>query len=75
MNNFTTIQIDKKLLEKLKNAKDYPRQTYNEVLDKDLSLLVSNKKKNSYDEFLHKIQQQKIKDLWDNKADEEWENA
>jgi len=33
------------------------------------------KKKNQYDEFLHKIQQQKMKELWDNKEDEAWENA
>jgi len=33
------------------------------------------KKKNQYDEFLHKIQQVKMKELWDNKDDEVWENA
>ena len=31
--------------------------------------------KKKYDEFLHKIQQEKMKELWDNKSDEEWENA
>ena len=33
------------------------------------------KKKNQYDEFLHKIQQAKMKELWGNKEDEAWENA
>jgi len=33
------------------------------------------KKSNQYDEFLHKIQQTKMKELWDNKEDEVWENA
>jgi len=30
---------------------------------------------NQYDEFLNKIQQEKMKELWDNKVDEKWENA
>ena len=32
------------------------------------------KKRNQYDEFLHKIQQVKMKELWDNKEDKAWEN-
>jgi len=31
---------------------------------------LKNTKKNQYDEFLHKIQQAKMKELWDNKEDE-----
>ncbi len=31
--------------------------------------------KNDYDTFLHKIQQNKMKELWDNKEDENWENS
>jgi len=30
-------------------------------------------KKNQKDELLHKIQQYKMKELWDNKQDETWE--
>ena len=71
----TTIQLDKKILKKLKEAKEYPRQTYNELLDKALSIFVAVKKKNSYDEFLHRIQQAKMKELWDNKEDEAWESV
>ena len=75
MAEVTTIQLDKKTIEKLKKAKEYPRQTYNELLDKAISVFSAVKKKNSYDEFLHKIQQPKMKELWDNKEDEAWESA
>ena len=71
----TTIQLDKKIIEKLKKVKEYPRQTYNELLDHLVSVFVSVKKRNQYDEFLHKIQQPKMKELWDNKEDDAWENA
>jgi hypothetical protein len=33
------------------------------------------KKRNQYDEFLHKIQQAKMKELWGSKEDEVWEDA
>ena len=33
------------------------------------------KKSDQYDKFLHKIQQTKMKELWDNEKDEEWEHA
>ena len=75
MAEVTTIQVDKKIIEKLKKAKEYPRQTYNELLDKAISVFSAVKKKNSYDEFLHKIQQPKMKELWGNKEDEAWESA
>ena len=35
----------------------------------------NTKKRNQYDEFLHKVQKAKMKELWDNKEDEAWENA
>ena len=75
MTEVTTIQLDKKILKKLKDSKEYPRQTYNELLDKALSTFVAVKKRNNYDEFLHKIQQTKMKELWDNKEDEVWESV
>jgi hypothetical protein len=71
----STILIRKELIEKLKAAKDYPRQTYNEVLEKMIVIYLAMKKKNQYDEFLHKVQQPKMKELWDNKEDEAWENV
>ena len=71
----TTIQVNKQILEKLKSAKEHPRQTYNELLDRIISAFVAVKKSNTYDEFLHKIQQAKMKEIWDNKEDEAWESA
>ena len=71
----STIQLDKDVIEQLKKAKEYPRQTYNELLQKMSKIFIEAKKSNQYDEFLHKIQQHKMKELWDNKEDEAWENA
>lgn len=73
--NMTTIQLNKSLVESLKSAKEYPRQTYDELIKEMVKVFQGIKKKNQYDEFLHKIQQAKMKELWANKADEGWENA
>ena len=71
----STILLKKDVIELLKKAKDHPKETYNELLRKMAESFIELKKKNQYDEFLHKIQQQKMEELWDNKEDEEWENA
>lgn len=71
----TTIQIDKSIVESLKEVRQYPRQTYNELIKQMIHVFKAIKKRNQYDEFLHKIQQAKMKELWDNKEDEAWENA
>ena len=71
----TTIQLDKKLVETLKEAREYPRQTYNELISKMIEVYKGAKQKNQYDEFLHKIQQTKMQELWGNKEDEDWENV
>ncbi len=73
--NVTTVQLDKSLVNDLKEIKEYPRQTYNELISRMIEIFKSIKKKNQYDEFLHKIQQQKMKEIWGNKEDEAWENA
>ena len=75
MSEATTIQISKDVLNKLKSAKESQRQTYEELITEALSALSAVKKRNTYDEFLHKIQQVKMKELWDNKEDEVWERA
>jgi hypothetical protein len=67
----TTIQLDKSIVESLKKIREYPRQTNNALIERMINLFKSVKSKNQYDEFLHKIQQVKMKELWDNKADEE----
>ena len=71
----TTIQLDKSLVDSLKDAREYPRQTYNDLIKRMLGTFKDVRRKNQYDEFLHKIQQAKMKELWDNKEDEAWENA
>lgn len=35
----------------------------------------TNNRKQHLDEFLHKIQQPKMRELWNNPADEVWEDA
>ncbi len=75
MNNVTTIQVDKSVLESLQSIKQYPRQPYNELIFFLVKLFKTVKKSNQYDEFLHKIQQPKMKELWNNKEDEVWDSV
>ena len=75
MQDVTTIQVKKKALEELKKAKRYERQTYSELILELTKNDKSGRLKNQNDEFLHKIQQEKMKELWDNKEDEAWDNA
>jgi hypothetical protein len=70
----TTIQLKKSIVAELKSIRKYPRETYNETI----SNLIKAAKESSnrrYDEFLHMIQQKKMKELWDNEADEAWADA
>ena len=69
----STILLNKKVIELLKETKDYPKQTYNELLERMARVFLILKKRNQYDEFLHKIQQPKMKELWENKEDEIWD--
>ena len=71
----TTVQLDKSIVNSLKEIREYPRQTYNELILRMIEVFRNIRKSNQYDEFLHKIQQAKMKELWDNKEDEAWENA
>jgi len=75
MSNTTTIQVDKSVVDSLKKAKEYPRQTYNELINHMITIFIEIKKRNQYGEFLHKIQQPKMKELWGNEQDETWEDA
>jgi mRNA-degrading endonuclease RelE of RelBE toxin-antitoxin system len=71
LTSFTTVQVDKKVLTILKKLKTHPRQSYNEVLEN----VLENKNSCAYDKYLHEIQKNKMKELWDNPDDEEWENV
>ncbi len=70
----TTIQLKKSTVKELKNIRRYPRETYNETIT-NLIKLAKETKTRQYDEFLHRIQQAKMKELWDNTEDEAWERA
>ncbi len=75
MKDKSTILISKDTIRLLQKAKEYPRQTYDELLRQMSKQHLMRKKHNQYDEFLHKIQQQKMRELWDNEEDEAWERA
>ena len=75
MAEVSTIQLRKDVIKTLKKAKEYPKQSYNELIERMSSIFISIKNSNQYDEFLHKIQQPKMKELWGNKEDEAWESA
>lgn len=71
----STILLDKRVIEMLKEAKEHPKQTYNEIIEKMAKIIIKLKERNQYDEFLHKIQQPLMREIWDNPHDEVWENA
>ncbi len=70
----TTIQLKKSLVKELKSIRRYPRETYNEIIADLIKLAKESKTRRQYDEFLHTIQQAKMKELWDNTEDEAWEH-
>jgi hypothetical protein len=75
MKEATTIQLNKSIVKELKNIKKYPRETYNETISGLIKLAKESQKRTQYDEFLHGIQQAKMKELWDNPEDESWQDA
>jgi hypothetical protein len=71
----TTIQLKKSVVKQLKSIRRYPRETYNETIANLIKLAKETKPRKQYDDFLHKIQQAKMKELWDNDEDEAWAHA
>lgn len=71
----TTIQLKKSIVKKLKSIRRYPRETYNETISNLIKMAKESKSTSQYDEFIHKIQQAKMNELWDNTEDEAWEHA
>lgn len=71
----STILLDKRVIELLKKAKEHSRETYNEIIEKMALVFINSKKKDQYDKFLHEIQKEKMKEIWDNKYDEIWEKV
>ena len=75
MKEATTIQLKKSVVKELKSIRKYPRETYNETISELIKIAKNSKKRSQYDEFIHTIQQAKMKELWDNEEDEAWENV
>ena len=75
MKEATTIQLKKSVVKELKNIRKYPRETYNETISDLIKLAKESKNRTQYDEFLHRIQQAKMKELWDNPEDEAWQDG
>lgn len=75
MSQHTTIQLEKKTVKELKEVKEYPEQTYNALIHAMVESFRKTKERNQYDRFLHHIQKQKMKELWDNKDDNAWEHV
>ncbi|PKP61027.1 MAG: hypothetical protein CVT88_01285 [Candidatus Altiarchaeales archaeon HGW-Altiarchaeales-1] len=75
MSATANIQIDKLLLESLNKIKEYPGQTYNELIASMIEAFRNIETRNQHDEFFHKIQGHKMKELWDNEYDKEWEKV
>lgn len=85
----TTIAVSDKTKAKL-NSFGRKGETYEAIINRllneknlvlqDTEITYNTHKPNqqnqeSYSNFLFKIQQAKMQELWDNKEDEEWENA
>ena len=75
MSILTTIQVKRDIMDRLKELKRYSRETYNDLIVRLIDFYQNYRKNNQYDEFLHKIQQPKMSELWDNKEDEAWEDV
>ena len=75
MGELTTIQIRKSTSRSLKETMMYRRETYDEAIVRLVGLFNSVERKNQYDEFLHKVQQKKMRELWDNEDDGEWDDV
>lgn len=75
MTDKSTILLRKATINLLKQAKTHPRQSYDELIETMSKMYMELRKHNQYDEFLHKIQQPKMKELWDNEEDEVWERV
>jgi hypothetical protein len=71
----TTIQLKKSVVKEPRNIRKYPRETYNETICNLIKNVEESGKTRQYDEFIHKIQQAKMKKLWDTKKNEAWGNA
>lgn len=71
----TTIQLKKSVVKELKSIRKWPRETCNETISNLIEMAKESKKRTQYNEVNPKIQQAKMKELWDNPEDETWNSA
>ncbi len=71
MSELTSIQLKKSLVRELKKMKA-PSQTYDALLREMCKVF---KKVKGEDSFLMRIQQEKMREIWDNKYDEVWDHV
>ena len=67
----TSIQVKKSLVKELKKVKA-DSQTYDDLLREMCKIF---KKVKGKDSFLMRIQQEKMREIWDNKYDEVWDHV
>jgi len=70
MSEYTTIQLSKNVVNKLKKLKMHPRQSFDDVIS---NLLKSKSARDDYFKQMMNVQKTKMQELWDNKEDEGWE--
>ena len=68
----TTIQLDRSVVEALKQIKKHPLETYNETI---LNLIKNEEETREFDIFLQKPQESKMKELWEEGDYSGWERA
>lgn len=71
----TTIQLEKRVVKELRQAKEYPEQTYNVLIEKMVKAFRQAMRVDQFDKFLLEAQRAKMKELWENADDEAWEHA
>ncbi len=68
----TTIQLDRSVVEALKQIKKHPLETYNETI---LNLIKNEEETREFDIFVQKPQEAKMKELWEEGDYSGWERA
>ncbi len=67
-----SIKIGKNPLDLLKTARDFPRQSYNDVILKILKIHLRNRADNQKDEFIQEFQQSMMRELWEDAENNAW---
>ena len=69
----TTILIDKSLVRDIKKVKDYPRQTYDEILSKMVYVYTIFQGTQLETTNIQTLQHSKMAEIWDSKEDDFWD--